>query len=414
MSDSLFVSVQEQILKSYDYIKGEYDRNSIEKLLYPEKVVIVSIPVQMDNGQTRIFTGYRSQHNSARGPYKWGIRYHPDVSQDEVMSLSAWMTIKCSVVGIPLGGGKGGIIVDPKTLSVRELEQLSRWYIAGIYKLIGKDIDVPAPDVNTDGRIMAWMADEYSRLVGAWTPGVITWKPLSSGGSLGRDIATSLWGLYVLQTYYQYKKKDLSWQTIIIQWAGNAGLNFAKLVVWQWAKVIWISDSSWGIYDIVWLDIWAIESYKAWGKSLIDYPWYTHLLNSELLIQKTDILVPAALEKQITIDNADQIQAHCILELANGPTTAQADQILYAKHTAVLPDVLANAGGVTVSYFEQIQNNTNHYRTKETIFVELEKIMNNATLNALKSADTYQVDLRTGAYINSLRTILQAMKDRGR
>lgn len=252
----------------------------------------------MDNGQTQVFVWYRSQHNSARGPYKWGIRYHPDVSQDEVMSLSAWMSIKCSVVGIPLGGGKWGIVLDPKTLSSRELEQVSRWYIRALYKLIGKDVDVPAPDVNTDGRIMAWMADEYSRLVWVWTPGVITGKPLMSGGSLGRDVATALGWVYVLETYYAYKGKSLTWSTVTIQWAGNAGLNFAKLITQKWAIVTAISDSSWAIFDDKWLDIPAIDTYKQEGKSLIDYPHASHINNSDILTMNCDILVPAALENK--------------------------------------------------------------------------------------------------------------------
>ena len=413
MSESLFASVQAQILKSYEHIKEEYDRNLLEKLLYPERIITVYIPVQMDNGQTQVFVWYRSQHNSARGPYKGGIRYHPDVSQDEVMSLSAWMSIKCSVVGIPLWGGKWGIVVDPKQLSTRELEQLSRWYIRGLYKLIGKDIDIPAPDVNTDGRIMAWMADEYSKLIWAWTPGVITGKPLSSGWSLGRDIATSLWGLYVLQAYYQYKNKNLTWSKVVIQWAGNAGLNFARLVAKEEAIVVGISDSSGAIYDLQGLDLSSITSWKDQGKSLSDYPHASHCSNIELLALDCDILVPAALEKQITADNADHIKATCILELANWPTTAEADHILFAKHTAILPDVLANAGGVTVSYFEQVQNNTNHYWTREKVFEELYKIMYQASTQCFKIADQYHTDLRTSAYISSLRTILQAMQERG-
>ena len=412
MSDSLFASVQAQILKSYEYLKDQYDSHLIQKLLYPDRVITVYIPVKMDNGQTQVFVWYRSQHNSARGPYKWGIRYHPDVSQDEVMSLSAWMSIKCSVVGIPLGGGKWGIVLDPKTLSSRELEQVSRWYIRALYKLIGKDVDVPAPDVNTDGRIMAWMADEYSRLVWVWTPGVITGKPLMSGGSLGRDVATALGWVYVLETYYAYKGKSLTWSTVTIQWAGNAGLNFAKLITQKWAIVTAISDSSWAIFDDKWLDIPAIDTYKQEGKSLIDYPHASHINNSDILTMNCDILVPAALEKQITRDNADQITAKCILELANGPTTAQADAILFSKHSAVIPDVLANAGGVTVSYFEQIQNNINHYRSKDTVYEQLHTIMSNATHECLQIADRYSVDLRTAAYIRSLKTILQAMKER--
>lgn len=322
------------------------------------------------------------------------------------------MSIKCSVVGIPLGGGKWGIVLDPKTLSSRELEQVSRWYIRALYKLIGKDVDVPAPDVNTDGRIMAWMADEYSRLVWVWTPGVITGKPLMSGGSLGRDVATALGWVYVLETYYAYKGKSLTWSTVTIQWAGNAGLNFAKLITQKWAIVTAISDSSWAIFDDKWLDIPAIDTYKQEGKSLIDYPHASHINNSDILTMNCDILVPAALEKQITRDNADQITAKCILELANGPTTAQADAILFSKHSAVIPDVLANAGGVTVSYFEQIQNNINHYRSKDTVYEQLHTIMSNATHECLQIADRYSVDLRTAAYIRSLKTILQAMKER--
>lgn len=410
---SLYESVQSQMKQAFAYLANTYDANLLEKILRPDQVIQVAIPVTMDDGSTRVFTGFRSQHNNIKGPYKGGLRFHPQVSQDEVMSLSAWMTLKTSVVGIPLGGGKGGIIVDPKTLSVGELERLSRSFTQKIRKYIGPQTDVPAPDVNTTPQIMAWMVDEYSKLVGTWTPGVITGKPIAIGWSLGRTIATSLGGRFTVTEYLKAKNQDITGKTIAVQGAGNVGLLFAKIAYENGAKVVAISDSKWGIYDANGLDIIQIEQLKEAGKSVIDYA-ADKISNEQLLELQVDILVPAALEQVIHQNNASNIKAPLILELANGPVTPEADNILSQKNIAVIPDVLANAGGVTVSYFEQVQNNTNYYRPEAEVHEKLEQIMRPATRQVLDTQVKYGTsNLRMAAYVVSLERILAAMKLRG-
>jgi glutamate dehydrogenase/leucine dehydrogenase len=315
---------------AYAYLQGQYDRE-FPKILNPDRVIEVNIPVEMDDGTIKNFVGYRSQHNSARGAYKGGIRYHQDVSRDEVMALSTWMSIKCATLDLPLGGGKGGIIVDPKTLSPRELEKLSRGWVQKLYKYLGPLDDVPAPDVNTNGQIMSWMVDEYSHLTGHWTPGVFTGKPLSIGGSLGRDTATAQGGLYVLEAYLASVGDSLSGKKVIIQGAGNAGLNMIELIAKTGAILIGTSDSHGAIYDPAGLDIARIVELKKNKKSLTEYTGAEHISNPALLELACDILIPAALENQITADNADRIQAGLILELANGPVTPEADTVLYKK-----------------------------------------------------------------------------------
>jgi glutamate dehydrogenase len=399
--------------QAFAYLANTYDANLLEKILRPDQVIQVAIPVTMDDGSTKVFTGFRSQHNNIKGPYKGGLRFHPQVSQDEVMSLSAWMTLKTSVVGIPLGGGKGGIIVDPKTLSVGELERLSRSFTQKIRKYIGPQTDVPAPDVNTTPQIMAWMVDEYSKLVGTWTPGVITGKPIAIGWSLGRTIATSLGGRFTVTEYLKAKNQEISGKSIAVQGAGNVGLLFAKIAYENGAKVVAISDSKWGIYDANGLDIIQIEQLKEAGKSVVDYA-ADKISNEQLLELQVDILVPAALEQVIHQNNASNIKAPLILELANGPVTPEADNILSQKNIAVIPDVLANAGGVTVSYFEQVQNNTNYYRPEAEVHQKLEQIMRPATRQVLDTQVKYTTsNLRMAAYVVSLERILAAMKLRG-
>lgn len=407
-----FESARTQMRTAYQYLAPEY-AHEFETLLSPDRIIEVAIPVVMDDGSTRTFTGYRSQHNSARGPYKGGIRYHQDVNKDEVMALSAWMSIKTATLDLPLGGGKGGIIVDPKTLSKWELERLSRGWVQKLYKYIGPLDDVPAPDVNTNGEIMSWMVDEYSKLTGHWAPGTFTGKPLSIGGSLGRDTATAQGGLYVLEAYMRAKNDTLSGKKVVIQWAGNAGLNMIELIAKTGTILIATSDSHGGIYDENGLDIARIVELKKNKKSLSEYSEAKHITNSELLELSCDILIPAALENQITSDNAKNIKARLILELANGPITPDADTVLFSKGIPVIPDILANAGGVTVSYFEQVQNNMNYYWSRAEVQEKLKLKMETALHWVLESAESHGVMIRTGAYIVAMKRILEAMRVRG-
>ena len=418
---SLFTGVQNQMKKSYTFLANKYDKHLLTQLLEPINIVDVTLEVKMDDGKMKTFQAYRSQHSNVRGPFKGWIRYHQNVSLDEVKSLSAWMSFKCATVWIPLGWGKWGIIVNPKELSSAELERLSRAYIKAIYKHIGPTKDVPAPDVNTNGQIMARMADEYAKQTGQRQPWVITGKPLSIGGSKGRDIATSLGWLYVLQRYLKSPlsgSKKASWlkkKNIIIQWAGNAGLNFWILAEKEGAKILAIADSHGAIYDPKWLDMKKIATLKAERKSVIDYvSKHAKIITpEEMFTLETDILVPAALENQITRDNAHDIQAKIILELANGPTTPEAQIILRERNIPIIPDILANAWWVTVSYFEQVQNNMNFYRSRKEVFKKLLKIMNKATDKVLKVARQHKVSLRGGAYILAMERIMEAMKVRG-
>lgn len=408
---SLYASVQSQIKQAYSYISGDYSPNLLEKLLLPDQILEVSIPVTMDDGSTKVFTGYRSQHNNTKGPYKGGIRFHPNVSKDEVMSLSAWMTLKTSVVGLPLGWGKWGIIVDPKQLSQGELERLSRGYIQKIAKFIGPLTDVPAPDVNTNPQIMAWMVDEYNKVTGVLSPGVITGKPVELWGSLGRWSATSMGGWIVLQQYFSDTNQSIKGKTIAIQWAGNAGLIFAKIAYSNWLKVVAISDSQWAVYSEEGINVPEIEDLKNQWKSVIDYCQSCEkLTNDQLLALWVDILVPAALEEVIREDNASSVKAKFILELANGPITPWADIILEKNGIVIMPDVLANAWWVTVSYFEQVQNNTNYYRSEQEVHEKLENIMKPATKAVIQTAEKHNISLRMAAYVVSLDRILKAMQ----
>lgn len=409
---SLYEWVQQQIRQVYTYLQDTYSSHLLEQVLYPDQIIEVSIPVRMDNGSTKTFIGYRSQHNNARWPYKGGIRFHQNVSKDEVMSLSAWMSLKCSVVGIPLGGWKWWIIVNPKELSKKELENLSRGYMRKMAPYIWADVDVPAPDVNTDGQIMAWMLDEYVRTTRKNTPGIITGKPLAIWGSKGRDVATALGGLYVVETYLADKWASLSGKTVIIQWAGNAGLTFARLAHEAGAKIIGISDSSAAVIEPNGLDIEHLTARKDEGKSLKDYPTGQKTDNATLLITACDLLVPAALESQITAENVNHIQAPLLLELANWPVTPEADKLLFGKNIVVLPDVLANAWGVTVSYFEQVQNNMNYYWSLEEVKGKLLPIMQQATRDVVQTSAKHTTQLRDGAYIVALRRIFDAMQAR--
>ncbi len=407
-----FTSAQTQMRSAYAFLTPEYT-HEFEALLEPERIIEVSIPVKMDDGTMRLFIGYRSQHNNARGPYKGWIRFHQDVNKDEVKALSAWMSIKTATLDLPLGGGKGGIIVDPKLLSAWELERLSRGYVEKLYKYLWPLDDVPAPDVNTNGQIMTWMVDEYSKLVGHWSPGTFTGKPLSISGSLGRDTATAQGWLYVLEAYLKWKGETLVWKRVIVQGAGNAGLNMIEHLESTWAILVWTSDSKTAIYDPNGLSIKEIVELKKAKKSLLDYGGAKKITNEELLVQITDILIPAALENQITSMNAKDIKTGLIMELANGPTTPDADIILFWNGIPVIPDILANAWWVTVSYFEQVQNSMNYSWSSAEVQEKLKLKMETALAWVLASSEKHKTMIRTGAYIVALERILEAMRIRG-
>ena len=411
---SAFENALKQIRHACDmYDECRLDTNKYELISHPRRIIEVHIPVKMDSGTIRTFIGFRSQHNDARGPFKWGIRFHQDVNIDEVKALSMWMTFKCALVDIPLWGGKGGIIVDPKELSEGELERLSRGYVRELYKYIGPNQDIPAPDVNTNPKIMGWMMDEYSKLVGHYSPGSFTGKPLSVGGSAGRGSATAQGWMYVLEKILSFKDDSLEWKKVIIQWAGNAGLTMVHLLEEKWAILVGIADSKWAIYHSDGLDSKKIKELKKDGQSVVYYEGAQHLVDKKLLEKECDILIPAALENQITNDNAKNIQAKYILELANGPVTSYADETLYKKGIIVIPDILANSGWVIVSYLEQVQNAMNYYWTKDEVEEKLHAKISHATTHVYTTALEYDTHLRSWAYIIAMKRIFDAMKDRG-
>ncbi|HDG61582.1 MAG TPA: Glu/Leu/Phe/Val dehydrogenase, partial [Thermotoga sp.] len=359
MSKNPYEIFLEQLERASKVLKLKGD--IVEMLKHPERVIEVSIPVKMDDGSIKVFTGWRSQHNTALGPTKGGIRYHWNVTKEEVMALSAWMTFKNAVMNLPYGGGKGGIRVNPKEMSEGEVERLSRTYIQRIYKYIGPEEDIPAPDVYTNPQIMAWMMDEYSKLVGKFSPGVITGKPLIVGGSKGRKTATARGGFFVLREALKVRGERFEDMKAAIQGFGNAGSNAAIYLYEAGVKVVAVSDSKGGIFKEDGLPIPDVVKHKKETRSVIDFPGARNITNEELLELNVDILVPAALEDVITEENAPRVKARYILELANGPTTPEADEILTSKGVMILPDILANAGGVTVSYFEWVQNLMNYY-----------------------------------------------------
>jgi glutamate dehydrogenase/leucine dehydrogenase len=406
-----FQSAQSQLAQVKDMIK--LDANIFARLNVPERILEVAIPVRMDDGTTKVFTGFRSQHNNARGPYKGGIRFHPNVSADEVRALSMWMTWKTAVMDIPLGGGKGGVIVDAKSLSPRELENLSRGYIAAIASLVGAETDVPAPDVSTDGRVMGWMLDEYEKLLGHLSPGVITGKPLSIGGSLGRDTATAQGAFYVLERAAEKLHLPKN-ATVAIQGFGNGGGHLARLLFAAGYKVVAIADSKSTIYRSEGLNIPEIDEHKKITGNLETCIDCEKLPSEAVLTVPADILVPAALENAIHKDNAHLVQAKLIIEIANGPTTPEAEAILLDRGVTVVPDILVNAGGVTVSYFEQVQNAMNYAWTEEDVRVKLKEKMEKAIGDVWEEKERYNTSVRLGAYALAVSRVAQAMKDRGR
>jgi glutamate dehydrogenase (NAD(P)+) len=384
-----------------------------EVLRRPRRALTLSLPVKMDDGSVKVFEGYRVQHNSSRGPCKGGIRYHPQVSFDEVKALAAWMTWKCATVNIPFGGAKGGIVCDTKHLSENELERLTRRYAYEISPLIGPDSDIPAPDVYTDSRVMAWIMDTYSMTRGHITPGVVTGKPLFLGGSQGRNEATARGCMFVIQAACKVAGIQLKGATVAIQGFGNAGSIAAELLAERGAKIIAVSDSRGGILNRKGLDIKAVLLHKEKTGSAVGFKGAEAIGNEALLQLECDILVPAALENQITIANADRIRARVVAEAANGPTTPGADEILHKKGVMVLPDILANAGGVTVSYFEWVQDLQELFWDESDVNRRLEKIMVRAFDDVYKTAEKYKVDMRTGAYILAVDRVATATKWRG-
>lgn len=406
-----FQNALAQLTKAAGVMKLPGDVTAV--LSVPKRLLTVSIPVKMDNGTVKVFTGYRSQYNDALGPFKGGIRYHWNVTEDEVKALSLWMTMKCAVVGLPLGGGKGGIIVNPKELSEGELERLSRGYIRAIYKYIGPTQDVPAPDVYTNGQIMSWMLDEYEKLVGQKAPGMITGKPLSLGGSRGRDKATAQGGVFVLLEAVQKMGWKIADTTVAIQGFGNAGAHMAELLAAEGFKIVATSDSKGGIKSVEALDVAALDVHKAKTGSVIGFAGTEQITNEALLELPVDILVPAALENQLTQENAGRVKAKMIVELANGPTTPEADEVLFKNGVVVVPDILANAGGVTVSYFEQVQNAANYYWSDEEVEKKLAVIMIQAFGEVWAAKEVHQTDLRTAAFISALGRVSAAMQVRG-
>ena len=378
----------------------------------PNRVLCVSFPVRMDDGSIRVFDGFRSQHNDAVGPTKGGIRFHPGVTIDEVKALSMWMTFKCGVVGLPYGGGKGGVICDPREFSKGELERVSRGFMEAIADIVGPERDIPAPDVYTTPQVMGWMMDTYSRLRGYNSPGVITGKPLILGGSLGRTNATAQGCVYAIECAMADKGLPIEGATVAIQGFGNAGRIAARLLNDLGAKIVAVSDSRGGIYDPNGLDVDRAEQLKD-SSELTDYGPENVISNSELLELPVDILIPAALENVITNENARNIKASIIAEAANGPTTPDADAILAANGITVIPDILANAGGVTVSYFEWVQNLMNHYWSEEEVLDKL-KVNMVKSYNAVRDmANDYKTDLRTAAYMISMKRVTDAMVARG-
>lgn len=384
--------------------------SAILDLTKPDRFVVVNFPVQMDNGSRRMFTGYRSQHNRARGPYKGGIRFSPEVCESEVKALSAWMTWKCSAVDIPFGGGKGGVIVDTKTLSKNELERLSRAFVGAIFEIIGSDKDVPAPDMYTTPEIMDWMVDEYAKLTGHQDLAVFTGKTLAGGGSAGRTEATGQGGVYVLEQLAKEAGLNPAETKVAIQGIGNVGYYFALLARQLGFKVVALSDSQSGVYNEKGLSVEEVKQYKKDQGSLAGFPGAKAVSNDELLLLPVDVLVPAAVENVITEENASKILAHYIIEMANGPTVSAADEILAKKGIVVVPDILANAGGVAVSYFEWFQNKKNEKWSETEVLQKLKEKMNKAFTDSWQAMKDHQTDMRTATYILAIKRVLDASK----
>ncbi len=421
------VTRRHMTMSAYDNAMKQFDQavevlglkpNQVAMIKDPRKVIILTLPVRMDDGRIEVFTAYRVQHSIVRGPAKGGVRYHPDVTLDEVKALAFWMTMKCAVVDIPFGGGKGGVVVDPTKLSRSELENLSRRYFAALADDVGPDQDVPAPDVNTNAQVMAWFMDTYSMHFKRHLPAVVTGKPIEVGGSRGRDIATAQGVVFCLEEAADHLKMDLKGATVAIQGFGNAGANSAKLLAEKGAKIVAISDVTGAYQNDAGIDVEAAIAWKAKHDKLL-----TRFETSKkakamknpmaLLELPVDILVPAALENQITGENAPRVRARIIAEAANGPCTPEADAILNDKGTFIIPDILCNAGGVTVSYFEWVQNRMGFYWPLEQVISELKRVMTTAFHAVLDASLQHKVPMRVAAFIVAINRLTAAAELRG-
>ncbi|MEG7334611.1 glutamate dehydrogenase [Bacillus sp. 0102A] len=407
---NLFLSTQTIIKEALR--KLGYPGDMYELMKEPQRMLTVRIPVKMDNGSVKVYTGYRSQHNDAVGPTKGGVRFHPEVSEEEVKALSIWMTLKCGIANLPYGGGKGGIICDPRTMSFGELERLSRGYVRAISQIVGPTKDIPAPDVYTNSQIMAWMMDEYSRLREFDSPGFITGKPIVLGGSQGRETATAQGVTICIEEAVKKKGIKLQNARIIIQGFGNAGSFLAKFMHEAGAKVIGISDAHGGLYNPDGLDIpYLLDKRDSFG--MVTNLFTDVITNEELLEKDCDILVPAAIANQITAKNAHHIQASIVVEAANGPTTIDATKILNERGVLLVPDILASAGGVTVSYFEWVQNNQGYYWPEKEVAEKLRNVMVHSFETIYQTAAAHKVDMRLAAYMTGIRKSAEASRFRG-
>ena len=408
-----FEMAQQQLLDCAKILK--LDQSVVNVLMQPQRQIQVSIPVKMDDGTTKVFQGFRVQYNNALGPYKGGIRFHPDETIDTVRALSAWMTWKCSVLGLPLGGGKGGVICNPKEMSEGELERLSRGYVRAIWQNLGPDTDVPAPDVYTNGQIMAWMMDEYSVIKGKNQFGLLTGKPLVVGGSLGRNDSTARGGMFTLREAAKELKLNLKGAKFAILGFGNAGTYAATLAEEMFgAKVVAVTDSKGGIYDPKGLNIAKVSEHKAKTKSVVGYNKLEKLTNEEVLALPVDVIVAAAPDEgAINEKVAKTIKAKVICELANGPTTPEGDKVLYKNGVHVIPDFLCNAGGVTVSYYEMVQNMYMHYWPIEEVYAKLDAAMTKSYHAVYDASKEYKINMRQAAYVVAVKRVVEAMKVRG-
>ncbi|WED54139.1 Glu/Leu/Phe/Val dehydrogenase [Exiguobacterium profundum] len=407
---NILESTQEVIHEALD--KLGYPDEMYELLKEPLRMLTVRIPVRMDDGSTKIFTGYRAQHNDAVGPTKGGIRFHPSVTEVEVKALSVWMSLKAGIVDLPYGGGKGGIVCDPREMSFREIERLSRGYVRAISQIVGPTKDIPAPDVFTNSQIMAWMMDEYSRIDEFNSPGFITGKPLVLGGSHGRETATAKGVAIMIREAALRHGIELKGARVVVQGFGNAGSFLSKFMYDAGAKVIAVSDAYGAIHDENGLDIpYLLDRRDSFGT--ISTLFKNTISNKEMLELDCDILVPAAIENQITEDNADAIKASIVVEAANGPTTNEATKILTERGILLVPDVLASSGGVTVSYFEWVQNNQGYYWTEEEVEEKLEKVLVHSFNTVYNTSSARKVDMRLAAYMVGVRKMAEASRFRG-
>jgi glutamate dehydrogenase (NAD(P)+) len=406
-----FKIAQAQFERAADCL--ELDDSMRQILKNTKRQLVVSIPVKMDGGEVKVFEGYRVQHNIARGPAKGGIRFHPNVSLDEVKALASWMTWKCATVGIPYGGGKGGVICDPKSMSQSELERLTRRYAFEIAPVIGPDRDIPAPDVYTDEQTMAWIMDTISMIRGHTELAVVTGKPLSLGGSAGRGEATARGALYALREACRVKGMNLKDARVAVHGFGNAGAHVARLVAADGARVVALADSQCGVANEQGIDVQAALRHKAETKTLRGLPNTSEIAGEDVLTVDCDVLLPSALENSITLKNVEGVKAQIIAELANGPTTPGADRVLADRGVFLVPDILANAGGVTVSYYEWVQDQYSYFWTEDRVNDALERAIKTAFEAVYQKSQQYQTDMRTGAYVLAVGRVAEATRVRG-